>query len=281
MKRRAFVNSLGAAAAGMFLSPRHAAAARLDRIGLELYSVRNAMQADPERTLAAVRAIGYSDVELLWSRQNFGRTPKQVRATLDHEGLRAPSAHMAPEVIMAADWPQSLETAKLLGHDYLIVPSLPDEAKLTLDDWRMWADRFNTAGAAARRAGIWLAFHNEPGHMKPIGKDPAIPYDVFVGRLDANAVRLQLDIGNMVVGGGDPMRYLERYRDRYWSFHLKDTVADRSHDTELGTGIFDLRRFLAAVPGLSSKPCYVEQEGPKDELASARTNFEYARALVF
>ena len=281
MKRRAFVNSLGAAAAGMFLSPRHAAAARLDRIGLELYSVRNAMQADPERTLAAVRAIGYSDVELLWSRQNFGRTPKQVRATLDHEGLRAPSAHMAPEVIMAADWPQSLETAKLLGHEYLIVPSLPDEAKLTLDDWRMWADRFNTAGAAARRAGIWLAFHNEPGHMKPIGKDPAIPYDVFVGRLDANAVRLQLDIGNMVVGGGDPMRYLERYRDWYWSFHLKDTVADRSHDTELGTGIFDLRRFLAAVPGLSSKPCYVEQEGPKDELASARTNFEYARALVF
>jgi len=281
MKRRAFVGGLGAAATGMLLSPRRVAAARLERIGLELYSVRNAMQADPERTLAAVRAIGYSDVELLWSRQNFGRTPKQVRATLDHEGLRAPSAHMAPEVIIATDWQQSLETAKLLGHEYLIVPSLPDEAKLTLDDWRMWADRFNTAGAAARRAGIWLAFHNEPGHMKPIGKDPAIPYDVFVGRLDANAVRLQLDVGNMVVGGGDPMRYLERYRDRYWSFHLKDTVADRSHDTELGTGIFDLKRFLAAVPGLSSKPCYVEQEGPKDELASARTNFEYARALVF
>ena len=62
------------------------------------------MQADPERTLAAVRAIGYSDVELLWSRQNFGRTPQQVRASLDHEGLRAPSAHIAPEIIIAADW---------------------------------------------------------------------------------------------------------------------------------------------------------------------------------
>jgi sugar phosphate isomerase/epimerase len=199
-----------------------------------------ALQAYPERTLAAVRAIGYSDVELLWSRQNFGRTPKQVRATLDHEGLRAPSAHMAPEVIVAADWPQSLETAKLLGHEYLIVPSLPDEAKLSLDDWRMWADRFNRAGAVARRAGIWLAFHNEPGHMKPVGKDTAIPYDVFVERLDPSAVRLQLDVGNMVVGGGDPMRYLARYHDRYWS-HLKDTVADRSR-AELGTGVFDLKR---------------------------------------
>jgi sugar phosphate isomerase/epimerase len=239
------------------------------------------MKADPERTLAAVRAIGYTDVELLWSFQNFGRTPKQVRATLDHEGLRAPSAHMAPEVIIAPDWQQSLETAKLLGHDYLIVPSLPNEAKLSLDDWRLWADRFNTAGALARRAGIWLAFHNEPGHMKPIGKDTGIPYDVFVDRLDPSSVRLQLDVGNMVVGGGDPMRYLERYRDRYWSFHLKDTVADRSHDTELGTGIFDLKKFLAAVPALAGKPCYIEQENAKDELASARTNFRYASTLVF
>jgi sugar phosphate isomerase/epimerase len=282
MKRRTFVGNVGVAAAALFVSPRRAlAASRLERIGLELYAVRNAMQADPERTLAAVRAIGYSDVELLWSRQNFGRTPQQVRASLDHEGLRAPSAHVAPEIIVAHNWAQSLETAKLLGHDYLIVPSLPDEAKLSLDDWRTWADRFNAAGAVARRAGIWLAFHNEPGHMKPIGNDGTIPYDVFVDRLDPSSVRLQLDVGNMLMGGGDPMRYLARYRDRYWSFHLKDVVADRSRDTELGSGVFDLKRFLAAVPALDRKPSYVEQEGPSDELASARKNFDYARALVF
>ena len=282
MKRRTFVGTVGGAMGAALLSPRPAfAASRLDRVGLELYAVRNAMQADPERTLAAVRAIGYSDVELLWSRQNFGRTPQQVRASLDHEGLRAPSAHIAPEIIIADNWAHGLETAKLLGHDYLIVPSLPDETKLSLDDWRAWADRFNLAGAAARRAGIWLAFHNEPDHMKPIGKDAAIPYDVFVDRLDPSSVRLQLDVGNMLMGGGDPMRYLARYRDRYWSFHLKDVVADRSRDTELGSGVFDLKRFLAAVPALDRKPCYVEQEGPTDELASARRNFEYARALEF
>jgi sugar phosphate isomerase/epimerase len=282
MKRRTFVGTVGGAAATLLLSPRRAfSAGRLQRIGLELYAVRNAMQADPERTLAAVRAIGYSDVELLWSRQNFGRTPQQVRASLDHEGLRAPSAHLAPEVIVADDWARSLETAKLLGHDYLIVPSLPDETKLSLDDWRTWADRFNAAGAAARRAGIWLAFHNEPGHMKPTGNDRAIPYDLFVDRLDPSSVRLQLDVGNMLMGGGDPMRYLARYRDRYWSFHLKDVVADRSRDTELGSGVFDLKRFLAAVPALDHKPCYVEQEGSTDELASARKNFDYVRALVF
>ncbi len=284
MKRRAFVETMGAVLAGGIVGPfrgatrRLADAAKLNRVGLELYAVRNAMRADPERTLAAVRAIGYRDVELLWSFDNFGRTPRQVRATLDHEGLTAPSAHMAPETILD-NWEKSLEAAHLLGHQYLVVPSLPDETQHSLDAWRRWADRFNTAGAAARRAGIWLAFHNEPDHMKPV--DGAVPYDVFVQRTDPKAVRLQLDVGNMLMGHGDPMRYLQSHPDRYWSFHLKDAVADGSRDVDLGRGTFDFSRFLAAVPDLSRKPCYVERENPSDELASARANFEYLRRLTF
>src|SRR5437773_1067246 len=247
MNRRTFVQTLGAAAAGVVAFPRRVLAAkRLRRIGLELYSVRKAMKADPERTLAAVRAIGYTDVELLWSFSNFGRTPKQVKATLAHEGLRAPSAHIDPR-ILEADWEKSLATAKLLGHQYLIVPSLPESAK-TLDDWKQWADRLNKAGASARKAGVWLAFHNEPDHMKPI--DGQIPYDVFIARLDPKVVRLQLDVGNMVIGGGDPMAYLAKHRDRYWSFHLKDVVPNKTSDTELGTGMVNFKALLAVIPNL-------------------------------
>ena len=279
MKRRAFVETAARLAGAAIALPRlPRVVAHLDRIGLELYSVRNTMRKDPEGTLAAIRAIGYTDVELLWSFDNFGRTPQQVRATLDHEGLRAPSAHIAPET-MLNDWDRSLDTARLLGHEFLIVPSLTADTRRSLDAWRLWADRFNVAGTTARKAGIWLAFHNEPDHMKPI--DGKVPYDLFLGLLEPSAVRLQLDVGNMTMGGGDPMAYLARYRDRYVSFHLKDVVADRTHDTELGTGTFDLRRFLAAVPSIKAKPCYVEQEGPKDELASARQNWKYLNALSF
>ena len=282
MKRRAFIHTLGAAAAGGVLVPPRwgsaGSAKRLERIGLELYAVRHVMAQDPERTLAAVRAIGYTDVELLWSFDNFGRTPAQVAATLKNEGLRAPSAHVSP-LILFVGWERSLETAKLLGHEYLIVPDFGTDTTHSLDDWREWADRFNTAGAVARRAGIWLAFHNEADHMKPI--NGTVPYDVFVDRLDPSVVRLQLDTGNMLIGRGDPMQYLEKYRDRYWSFHLKDVVPDRSSDVELGRGMFDFKRFLAAVPALDNKPCYVEHETAADELVAARSNFEYLRQLTF
>src|SRR2546425_634384 len=92
MHRRTFVHALGASlATGPWASRVIGSPRRLNRIGLELYSVRDAMGRDPDGTLAAVRAMGYTDVELLWSFGNFGRTTEQVRAALDHEGLRAPA----------------------------------------------------------------------------------------------------------------------------------------------------------------------------------------------
>ena len=282
VNRRDFLHTMGAAAAsGMLARVPLGSAKRLDRIGLETYAVRHAMAQDPERTLAAIRAIGYTDVELLWSFNLFGRTPAQVAATLKNEGLRAPSCHMSAETIFVG-WERSLEKAKVLGHQYLFVPDFEEWTKQTLDDWREWADRFNAAGAVARKAGIWLGFHNESYHQKPI--DGQVPFDVFISRLDPSVTRLQLDVGNMLVGGGDPMQYLQKYPDRFWSFHLKDAVADRSRDTGLGKGIFDFKRFLAAVPMLEQKPAHVEQETASDaagDLADARSNFEYLHTLEF
>jgi sugar phosphate isomerase/epimerase len=277
MNRRTFVRSLSASFAAKLLPFRARSSKRLNRVGLELYSVRDEMKRDPEGTLAAVRAAGYDDVELLWSFNNFGRTAEQVRASLARTGLRAPSAHIDPKILLN-DWQRSLDTAALLGHQYLIVPSFPSSVN-TLDAWRTWADRFNTAGAAARRSNLWLAFHNEAEHMKPI--DGQVPYDVFVERTDPSVVRLQLDVGNMAMGGGDPKRYLERYKDRYWSFHIKDVLADRSRDTDLGTGVLDLRGILAAIPAIDQKIVYVEHESAPDQLAAARRDWQYLAKLDF
>src|SRR5213594_2667486 len=113
MKRRDFIQTVGAAAAGGILarSP-FGAAKKLDRIGLETYAVCHAMAENPERTFAAVRAIGYIDVELLWSFNLFGRTPAQVAATLKNEGLRAPSCHMSADTIFVG-WERRSEERRV------------------------------------------------------------------------------------------------------------------------------------------------------------------------
>lgn len=287
MLRRDFLAALGGTTAALLASGRTAGAAalsstgaptKLERIGIELYAVRNAMKANPEKTLEALRAIGYTDVELLWSFNNFGQSDKEVHDTLRRVGLRAPSCHMAPETILTG-WGASLARAKMLGHQYLIVPSLPAETNRSIDAWKLWAQRFNAAGEDARREGIWLAFHNEPNHQKKLQGE--IPIEVFAKAIDPKAVRLQLDCGNMLMGGGDPMDFLSRHRSLIHSFHIKNVVADKSADTELAKGTFDIKAFLAAIPDVNKKPCYVEQEGPADELAAAKANFEYLKGLTW
>jgi sugar phosphate isomerase/epimerase len=62
---------------------------------------------------------------------------------------------------------------------------------------------------------------------------------------------------------------------------LKDVLADRSSDTELGKGTVNFAALLAMVPELDRKPCYVEQENPADEMASATANAAYLKRLEF
>ncbi|HEX4932552.1 MAG TPA: sugar phosphate isomerase/epimerase [Gemmatimonadaceae bacterium] len=253
-------------------------ARRLTRIGLELYSVRDAMRRDPERTLAAVAAMGYTDVELLWSFGNFGRTPQQVRDALASAGLRARSAHVTSSAILVG-WERSLDLARFLGQEYIICPGFTVDTQRSLDDWKEWADHFNRAGELARKAGIWVALHNEPDHQRPL--QGRIPFEVFAERIDPRYVRLQLDVGNMAMGGGDPFAFLAKYGDRCWSFHLKDVVPDRSRDTELGRGTMDFKRLLASIGDVDQKAFFVEQEGSKDSLGSAKENFDYLSRLEF
>src|SRR2546430_6796274 len=104
--------------------------------------------------------MGYTDVELLWSFGNFGRTTEQVRAALDHEGLRAPSAHVSPTVVLVG-WERSLAIAHRLGHEYLIVPSFTPDTARSLDDWRGWAAPLKPPRPPAPAAGPSLASHNE------------------------------------------------------------------------------------------------------------------------
>ena len=288
MHRRSFVRAMAASlvlpALGCASSPAAMPAAavprrRLKRVGLQLYTLRDAARVNLEGTLSDIAAAGYKDVELLSSMNNFGMEPAKLRAVLDRLGLRAPSTHVGTDALDDLD--RQLDAAATLGHQYLIVASFPDDKRKTLDDYRMWGDRFNEAGVITQKHGIWLAFHNEAEHVQPI--EGRIPYDVFVDRTDPKVVRLQLDTGNMAVGGQDPIPYLAKYGPRYWAFHIKDAPAlGAAHDTELGKGVVDFRKLLGMIDRIDEKVLYVEQESyPGLPLDSVKRDFNYISTLDF
>jgi sugar phosphate isomerase/epimerase len=284
MDRRTFLSTLGLAAAAQQLAcaPRAGSMAatprRLRRVGIQLYTLRDDARRDLEGTLGNIAQAGYKDVELLSSMNNFGMPPDRLRAILDRNGLRAPSTHVDAGAF--DDLNRQIDTAKILGHEYLVLASLPTD-KPTLDDYRHWADRLNEAGRRALPSGIRIAFHDESIDFKKI--DGMVPYDVLAGRTDPAYVRLQLDTGNLALAGGDPHDYLKRYGSRYWLFHIKDVPAvGAEHDTELGKGVIDFRRLFANIDHIDDKFLYVEQESyPGTPLESVRHDFAYISTLEF
>ena len=288
MHRRTFLTSLGIAAAATRLggcSHRVAAATpaptrRLKRVGIQLYTLRDAARQSLEGTLAAIAAAGYKDVELLHSMKNFGRPAAQLRETLDSLGLRAPSTH-----IDAGDF-DNLEAlfdeAHVLGHQYVVLASLPYEpGKSTPDDYRRWADRLNEAGRQARARDIWMAFHDEAYDFRTVNGEQL--YDILADRTDPSLVRLQLDTGNAAIGGRDPVELMRKYGSRYYLFHIKDAPSiPAQNDVELGKGVVNLRQILAMTPDIDDKFLFVEQETyPGAPLDSVKRDYAYISALEF
>ena len=89
LDRRRFLRSLGAlgAAAVSGCAAGAVSGRRLQRIGVQLYTVRAELQRDFEGTLARLAEIGYRLVEFAGY---FGRTPAQVRVAVSDAGLTAP-----------------------------------------------------------------------------------------------------------------------------------------------------------------------------------------------
>lgn len=253
---------------------------RLGRVGLQLYSLRDDARRDLERTLADIAAAGYRDVELLGSFRNFDTAPARVRQMLDRNGLRAPSTHVSGNAL--DDLERQLDDAQTLGHQYLIVASLPIQGTPTLDDYRRWADRLNEAGRRARSRNVWVGFHNHAGDFTLV--DGMVPYDLLIERTDASLVRMQLDTGNIAMAGRDPLDYIKRFGSRYWSFHIKDVPRlGATSDTDLGKGVIDFRRLLASIDDIDRKLLFVEQETYPSgtPLESVRRGYAYLSALEF
>src|SRR5215813_15421314 len=168
-----------------------AAERRIERIGLELYTVRDLLQKDFGGTIAKVAKIGYKEVELagyLNDLPNVNPPVKRAREILDANGLSAPSCHISYNMLSAENWPKVIEASEILGHKYIVNPSIDRDLVKTSDGWKKAAEKFNWAGKESGRAGIQFGYHNHVEEFKPLpgGK---LPYDILLGEGDPKLVK--------------------------------------------------------------------------------------------
>lgn len=295
--RRRFVAQAGRGAVAALVAtalPRAPRAAPLGGpIGIQLYAVKDALQADPATTLRTLRQIGFGEVETA----GFGKlSAQQFRALLDEAGLGCPSAHLQFDT---GDHGVLFEQAHALGVQYAVSASLraaliqgrPPRG-MSLDEAKRTAELANRIGAQARRAGLQYAYHNHDFEFAP-QSDGAVGYDVLLRETDPQLVRFEIDCGWMVVGGRDPRDYFARYPDRFPLIHVKDflPVAAQGHaangtpehpGAELGHGMIDYRPIFAVAEKSGLKHYFAEQEGPftrMSQLDAARQAYTYLRDI--
>jgi len=255
--------------------PRTAYRARVDKVGLQLYTVRDQMKADFEGTLARVAEIGYKEVEFAGY---FDHSPADVRAILARHGLSAPSTHIGD--ISPEAWKASLDAAHTIGHEYIVVPWIPQEKRMTLDGWKQVAGDFNRAAAAARDAGIQFAYHNHDFEFPKV--DGQVPYDVLLQNTDPKLVQLEIDLYWITKAGQDPLEYFARWPGRVPLVHVKDSAGvPENKMVDVGQGKIDWKRIFAKRDQAGIKHFFVEHDQPPQPFEDIATSYRYLKGLEF
>jgi sugar phosphate isomerase/epimerase len=285
--RRTFMGTI-AALAGAGMSTYDVAAASIGRVGVQLYTVRADLAKDFEGTLGRIAAIGFKEVEFAGY---AGRTPPQVREALNRHGLTSPAAHV-DYPSLGDKWPQVLESARTVGHQFLVNPWIDESVRKDADSWKQIADAFNRAGEASAKAGIQFAYHNHHFEFLPVGG--TTPYDILLEACDPKLVKMELDLCWIAVAGGDPLRYFERYPGRFPLVHVKGLARKPAEGaaapidrvlpdiTDVGRNdTIDWKRIFARSPQAGIKHYFVEHDVPKSAFDSLSASYGYLRQLKF
>lgn len=225
-------------------------------IGLQLYSVRDDCQRDLPGTIAAVGKMGYDGVEFAGY---YDRSAQELRKLLDDNGLVCCGTHTGLETLLGDNLAQTIEFNKTIGNKYLIVPGLPEKNRSSRQAWLDTAKLFNELAEKVKLDNMLVGYHNHGVEFQAL--DGELPWDTFFGNTSKDVV-MQLDIGNAMSGGADPLPYLYRYPERAVTVHVKE-FSKTNDKALLGEGDVPWKAFFALCKAVGNTEWYiVEYEIP-------------------
>ncbi|MDI9432787.1 MAG: sugar phosphate isomerase/epimerase [Planctomycetota bacterium] len=207
----------GLMGAGCGNGMRNTFAKRQLPVGVQLYSVRAECAKDLPGTIAKVAAMGYDGVEFAGY---YDYSAKDLRKILDDNGLKCCGTHTQMDTLSDANLDATIEFNTILGNKYLIVPWLQPNDASPKEAWLAYAKRFNQLAEKVPAHGMVVGYHCHAHDFHALdGGD--VPWDILFGNTGKHVV-MQMDTGNCMDGGGDPVAYLKKYPGRSLTVHLKE-----------------------------------------------------------
>jgi sugar phosphate isomerase/epimerase len=247
-------------------------------IGIELWTVRTAVNADVKGALTRVASLGYEAVEFYSTYLNWTPTyALDIRAHLDGLGLKCGSTHNGMRAFTAEALANTAELNHILGSQLAVIASVP--AIVDADGWRRAAESFAAVAERLRPHGIAAGFHNHQQEWMPI--DGELPIEIVASGTPDDLV-LQFDVGPACQHGVDPVAWIRAHAGRVRSLHLRDWSATRGYHIAFGEGDCPWPEIIEAGERWGTVEMFLVENGhsaPAEEWAIAETSLVNWRRL--
>lgn len=278
--RRIFLQQAGIAAAAAFLSPSvlspawAADKAGLNKVGLQLYTLRQQLEKDVKGTIAQVAKVGYNQVETFYgytgpnaAKGFWGLDAKEFKRLLAAYHLTSPGGHYNVTDFLTKGGNDDvlkshIETAATVGQKYFVIPALPEEVRKTgtLDNYKEMAAKFNHAAELCKKHNLKLGYHNHNFEFKDQGNGTT-GYDILLKETDASMVSFELDLFWVTNAGLDPLKMFRQHPGRFTMWHIKDMdKTNKNVFTEVGTGSIDFKSIFREAKLSGLEYIFVEQD---------------------
>ena len=239
-------------------------------VGIQLYSIRDAMSADVPGTLKKVSDIGYKNLELAGYKDGkfYGYSPAEFKKLVADLGLVPLSSHTQVESASI-----SLDKAKLmadahaeLGVKFCIKPWI-EEVDRNIEQYKKMIGDVNEVAKITKGVGIQFGYHNH--NFEFVNINGVVPYyDIFLPGMDKDLVTMELDLFWASKAGQDPVAMFQKYPGRFQLLHMKDMHTNQPPFYEVkkddicsvGEGVIDFKKILAAKETAGTKYIFVEDD---------------------
>jgi sugar phosphate isomerase/epimerase len=268
--RRSFIKSTSLLSAGVLLAPKDFRL-KTSLIGLQLYTVRDAMQKDPADTLSKVAKIGYTSVEgatYTGTQKFYDMDPSAFSKLLKDNGLVMLSSHYRlgeekpkGEIMKGTilhEWDKAVDDAAAVGLKYMVCAYLSTDERGDINHYKSVADQLNIAGERCKKAGIQLCYHNHDFEF--IKQGDTYPYDILLGA-DKDLVKMEMDLYWVTKAGRNPIELFNQHPGRFPLLHLKDMdkTPEKSF-TEVGNGVIDFKEIFKHKQTAGVQYFFVEED---------------------
>lgn len=239
-------------------------------VGLQLYTIRDAMAADVLGSLKKVSDLGYKNLELAsYSDGKFyGYSPKEFKKIVNDLDMEIISSHTQVEAAgITVDNAQKMaDDHAELGVKYCVQPWVNDEDR-NIETYKKMVGDWNEVGKIMSGVGIQFGYHNHNFEFENI--DGVVPYyDIFMAEMDPEYITMEIDLFWANKAGVDPVELFKKYPGRFQLFHMKDMHnheapffdVNKDDVASVGAGVIDFKAILEAKEVAGMKYMFVEDD---------------------